>query len=537
MRVDSQSLLSILVLSFFLFSLAHHNSRQDLITASIHKKIDGLEHSTKSDHPLNVYCKPDVILEYRKSAYHQLWKDKQQVSAFIGTIANAGSEGLNPEDYHLKTINKLFRSDAPGDMACLDILLTDSFLLYVSHVSSGKVDRDQYTARWNVVTRKINPAVYLHKLDSVSVDDVMNEVTPDDIEYQRMKRVLSRYDSLLKTGGWHPVAKGNILKSGDRDHRVIEVRKRLLLSGDLHPVYSIDSPLYDDTLRQAVMRFQKRNGLKIDGVIGRNTLDVMNVPLQKRIQKIRVNMERCRWLPRNKGDFYVFVNSANFELKVVKDGKVISRNRVIVGKPYRRTPILSSKIEYLVFNPSWIIPNGILKNDVLPLIRKDPGYLKREHIHVIDSTGKMVAPSSIDWNDDAVAEKYILRQDPGKQNPLGHVKFVFPNGYSIYLHDTNARGLFDEQKRTLSSGCIRVEHALQLTHLLLNDEIYWSMDYIKLVVDAGTYQMAPLKVQPPIYVTYLTFWVDDDGTIQFRKDIYQRDANVLAALQSSRNTN
>jgi len=520
------------MLNAFLFlSMQYDMSPGSRVNELIFIRITHLKQHNTIDEHTRIYCIPDVIREYSQNGYGPIWTNDRQVASFIDILEHAGSEGISPSDYHLLRLKQLAVSRRDEYIATRDILLTDAFLLYASHISSGKVDPDQYTARWHVITQSINPAEYLHRLKKEKVSDIIKEISPHAAEYHRLGKALNDYMDILRHGGWGRIDGGKMIEPGDRDHRIVKIRERLKMSGNLFPSASTESDLYDDDLRRSVLSFQQRHGIPADGIIGRETIGMMNIPPDQIVQQIRINMERWRWLPHDPGSYYLFVNSANFELKVVRDGVTVSRNKVIVGRPYRKTPILSSQIEYLVFNPSWIIPHGILAKDILPLVRKDMGYLEKEHIRIIDSNGRFVDPRNIDWKDESIADEYLFRQDPGKNNALGSVKFVFPNSYSIYLHDTPAKDLFENRKRTFSSGCIRVERALNLAYLLLDDETYWSMDYIQLIVQSTNYQMVPLRVKPPIYVTYFTFWVEDDGTYQFRRDIYHRDPHVLSALQ------
>ena len=530
MRGQSKYFLIIASFVPLLWSPVHILPAEPSTSRLIQAKIILLQQSHRIDNHTLVYCIPDIIREYTHNEYKPIWNRKNQVTSFLNLLDKADSEGLSPSDYHLNSLKKLAASNGKDDRATFDILLTDAFLLYTSHLSSGKVDPDQYTARWTTVARTINPSAYLYRLRNEKVADIIDEISPHATEYYRLKKALKYYRETLQYYDWQRINTGDNIKPGNKDPRIPAIRKRLEDSGYLTNAGSTETDIYDDTLKNALLAFQGHHGIAADGIIGTKTIEMLNIPPGNMIQRIRINMERWRWLPRDLGRYYVFVNSANFELKVVKEGKVINRNKVIVGRPYRRTPILSSQIEYLVFNPSWIIPRGILTKDILPLVRKDVRYLKKEGIRIINDSGRFVAPETIDWNDNNIAEEYLFRQDAGKNNALGQVKFVFPNSYSIYLHDTPAKDLFNSHKRTFSSGCIRVEKALDLAHLLIDDEIYWSMDYIQLVVQSGNYQMAPLRIKPPIYITYLTFWIDDDGAYQLRKDIYQRDPLLLSAL-------
>jgi len=293
-----------------------------------------------------------------------------------------------------------------------------------------------------------------------------------------------------------------------------------------------DDTVYDAELEAAVKRFQDRHGLTTDGIIGAGTFAALNVPVSARIDQIRVNMERARWVMHElKGEF-VLVDVAAFDVSWFRSDEPVWSSKVIVGRPYRETPIFKSLITYVVFNPTWTIPPGILVKDKLPILKKDPGYLQRNHIRVLDSRGREVDPHSVNWKAYGPGRlpPYQLRQDPGDDNALGLVKIMFPNRYSVYLHDTPTKSLFDKDERTFSSGCIRVQKAFELAELVLDDPVRWNSAAIAEVVAAKATRTVNLARPVPVLILYWTAQPTIDGRVIFRNDVYGRDPSTLAAL-------
>jgi murein L,D-transpeptidase YcbB/YkuD len=283
-----------------------------------------------------------------------------------------------------------------------------------------------------------------------------------------------------------------------------------------------------------VKRFQQRHGLTPDGAVGPGTLAALNVPVSARIDQIRVNLERSRWVLHEMVGEFVLVDVAGFSVSYFRNDAPVWTSKVIVGRPYRETPIFRSTITYVVFNPTWTIPPGILVKDKLPILRKDPGYLKRNNIRVIDASGREVNPNSVNWSRYGAGNlpPYQLRQDPGDDNALGLVKIMFPNKYSVYLHDTPTKALFDKDERTFSSGCIRVQKAFELAELVLNDPVQWNQATMAEVVKAKAMKTVNLAKPVPVLLLYWTAQPTPDGQVLFRNDVYGRDPATLAALDS-----
>jgi murein L,D-transpeptidase YcbB/YkuD len=318
-----------------------------------------------------------------------------------------------------------------------------------------------------------------------------------------------------------------------KDNRILLLRKRLKISSDLGADAS-NSDSFDDQLEQAVIRFQNRHHLTADGAVGKQTLEALNVPVEDRIDQIRINLERTRWVLHAISGQFVIADIAGFEVFVYKDNEIVWTSRVQVGRPYRRTPVFKAEIKYLDLNPTWTIPPGILAKDILPAVKKNPKYLKDRNIKVIDRTGKAVNQDTIDWSKYTGRNfPYQLRQDPGPDNAMGLIKIMFPNKHLVFIHDTPSKSLFERTDRTFSSGCIRTEKPFELAQILLNDPDKWNENSFKQAIDSGRTQTVMLPKPVPILLFYWTAAVEPDGTVRFKKDPYERDAEVLKGLDGN----
>jgi murein L,D-transpeptidase YcbB/YkuD len=354
-------------------------------------------------------------------------------------------------------------------------------------------------------------------------------------QVERLQNGLAAYLQMQAAGGWPEVPEGPALAAGTRDPRVELLRNRLRASGDYAATMGADPWFFDAGLDAAVRRFQQRHGLAADGAVGERTLEALNVPLDSRIGQLRATLARWQWLPADPGPRYLWVNPASGTLSLVEAGKPVLTMRIIAGHPERPTPSFVSDIRQLVFNPTWYVPRSIAVEDVLPRQQADATFITRQRMRAwagAPGTGSPVDPEDIDW--EALGPDrfpYRLTQDPGAGNSLGRIKFVMDNPYDIYLHDTSSRGLFSLETRLFSSGCIRVEDPLSLADRLLAGDAAWSPDATRAAIDSGRTQSRNLPATIPVYVVYLTAWVSDDGTMNFRRDIYGRDARLLAKMR------
>ena len=477
---------------------------------------------------------------YERCDFCLLWKNSDQIATLMQEIANIGDDGLDPEDYHFTPLRDLHarikaaESPAPEVLADFDLLLTDSLIRLGYHLIFGKVDPESLDPHWNLAIEidDRDPVVRIEEvLMTGDLDKALDDLRPTHMAYKDLKSALATYRGILAAGGWEPVPTGATLKMGMTDDRVPALRRRLSISGDLENAPT-DATFFNEQVEQAVKNFQQRHRLTVDGVAGKNTLEALNVPVEKRIDQIRVNLDRARWVLHAIGGKFVLVDIAGFEAYFFRDDGIVWRSRVQVGRPYRRTPVFRSDIEYLVFNPTWTIPPGILRRDILPAVKKNPNYLKERNINVIDRQGNRINQDTIDWSQyPKKGFPYMLRQDPGPRNALGLVKIMFPNKHLVYLHDTPSRSLFESEDRTFSSGCIRVEKPFELAALLLDNPAKWNQESIKAVIESKKPRTVTLPDHIPVLLLYWTVALDQDNAVHFKKDPYNRDKAVLEGLE------
>jgi murein L,D-transpeptidase YcbB/YkuD len=499
--------------------------------------------------PDRVLVRPAVARYYRATAFEPAWTGPEgptpQADTLLAVLRDAHRDGLRPADYHVPTIDSLARrlraqaqSGASMDARTrtdFELLCTDAFLLYGAHLLGGRVDPVTVVPTWNLDRRQQDLVDALRgALTAQSIRATFQRLRPPRPAYAHFRRALARYRALAEQGGWPVIPDGSALQEGSRDERVPLLRQRLRATGDLSADAPPDSLLFDDALRQAVGRFQERHGLNVDGVVGPATRAAMNVPLADRIRQIEVNLERGRWLPRTLGDPHVLVNIADFWLRVVENERPTLQMRVVVGTQYRQTPIFSDEISYLVFNPYWHVPHRIATEDKLPDFQRNPALVSRLGFEVFDSWvvgANALDPATIAWDSLSVSQfPYRLRQRPGPANALGRVKFMFPNRYDVYLHDTPSRSDFRRAMRPFSSGCIRVEYPVDLARFLLRHNDGWTEGRVREAMTGDTERTVVLRRKVPVHLLYWTAWMEDETTVHFRADIYERDDAVARAL-------
>jgi murein L,D-transpeptidase YcbB/YkuD len=361
----------------------------------------------------------------------------------------------------------------------------------------------------------------------------------------RLQQALEWYRQLAEAGGWPVLPNGPTLRPGDRSERVVALRMRLQVSGDMpspgsrqssqyNTLPDADDTLFDDELEQAVRIFQSRHGLQVDGIVGPMTLAALQVPVEARIAQMVLNLERWHRNGQAFEDRYILVNIPAFTLDVVEYEHAVMRMRVIVGKPYQRTPTFHETMTYLVLNPYWEVPHNIAKREILPELHNDPTYLQKHNMKVIASWGpsvQVVDPATINWSVISSHDlRYRFRQEPGIQNALGQIKFKFPNAFNVYLHDTSTPSLFAKPQRAFSHGCIRVEKPIDLAVYLLQDMPQWSRQQILATIAGNVQQRIDLRTPITVHIVYRTAWVDEDGSVQFRPDIYRYDKEQEATF-------
>lgn len=466
---------------------------------------------------------------YQARAFQRAWTPAL-LDNLILAINNSSDHGLSPCDYRVALLEDLEIAEVQREL-----LATDSYLTLASHLLTGKVDPISIEPGWTAVGRHLDLVVHLEKaLKGRMIQQSLEALAPHYPEYEELKQALASYRGIAKHGGWGQVSPGKLMRLGSRGERVVELRERLKASGDLETDSDEDPAEFSKTLEQAVIQFQKSVNLETDGIVGPNVLRNLNKHPEDRIGVLRINMERWRWLPEDLGRRHIRVNIAGFFLETYENWALVARHKVIVGLNYRQSPIFSDAIEYLIFNPWWYAPRKVAVKDKLPMFRYDPGYFHKSGFQLLDRDGKQVAEGSVNWN--RLSENnfpYQLRQMPGPKNALGRVKFIFPNKYDVYLHDTPSIELFAKIQRGFSSGCIRVEKPLDLAEWILSAQSGWNLDRIEKVVDRGKETRINLVDPLPIHLLYWTVFVDrGNKEVRFINDQYQRDPLILAALDT-----
>jgi murein L,D-transpeptidase YcbB/YkuD len=543
----------------------------DPLSEAIRERIDHLRYEMEHDHRDHSVRGERIVLGdtvaryYESQQFQPQWRDPARLGQLVDSIIGLASDGLDPNDYHYEALDK-YRAELrtaktlpDAEQAALEVLATDAMMLGLYHLYLGKVEPEKLSSQWNFASRPVDVergfAAITQALASGQIRQTFERARPQHVWYQRGRERLKEYRGLAAVGGWPSIPDGPTIKPGMSDPRVPVLRDRLRFTRDL-PAGSATPPTppqsgapapvglataapaaetYDAELEAAVMRFQERHGLTADGAVGPATRAAMNVPVEQRIDQIRINLERARWvLHEMKGEF-VLVDVAGFDVAYFRDDEPIWTSKVIVGRPYRETPIFKSLITYVVLNPTWTIPPGILVKDKLPILKRDPGYLKRNNIRVLDSAGREVNPYSVNWSQYGAGRlpPYQLRQDPGEDNALGLVKIMFPNPYLVYLHDTPSKSLFDQDQRTFSSGCIRVQKAFELAELVLNDPARWNQETLAAAVATKKMQTVNLAKPVPVLILYWTAQPLPNGQVMFRNDVYGRDPPTLAALNGT----
>ena len=450
-------------------------------------------------------------------------------------------DGLDPEDYHLEDLERVHGTLINGreltaeERAALDIGMTDSLIRLGYHQRFGKVNPHELDPEWNF-SRELGGrdpgAVIQDGISAESLKDFRDEVFPRVEIYRRLQGVLAEYRRIAEAGGWPQAPAGPTLRTGDTDDRLQGLQQRLAVTGDLLKGARVDLSSYGGVLETAVRNFQGRHGLDADGIIGPATISALNVPVEKRIDQIRVNLERARWVLDMLEDDFVIVNIAGFRAYVIRDRKEVWSTRVMVGKTYRKTPVFRSEMKYLVFNPTWTVPYSIATKDILPQVKKDHSYLTSRNFIVKNRNGDVVDPATVDWT--SLSQRnfpYTLVQQPGTNNALGEIKFMFPNEYAVYLHDTPGKALFGRSARAFSSGCVRVEHPFDFAEVLLGPG-GWDAESIQAERMRRETKTVLLSKPMPVLLLYWTVEAGADGQIHFYEDVYERDQAVLDALNA-----
>jgi murein L,D-transpeptidase YcbB/YkuD len=473
-------------------------------------------------------------LYYSKLNNLEIWYDQENRNDLINEIKLCYNEGLNPDDYNFDKIQKLEakRENLKDDeIINYDILLTRSFQKLASDLYKGKLDPKVLYEDWDITKEEVALSPLLEKnIKSHTIASTFKSLKPQHFIYNQIKKSLY----LLEQYPEYRFKKINLndkIEVNDTLDEIISIKKRLAYWKDYRIKDSIITPVYDSLTFEAVKRFQLRHGLKPDGVIGKGTIKAFNYSKNERREQIIANLERWRWFPKNLGEEYLLVNLPNYNLVYVVNNDTVSTNRVVIGTPKRKTPILSSHISNFVFNPTWTVPPTIIKEDLTPAAKKDIGYFERTKISIFDKEGNQIEPT--DWKPEK-SKSYRYVQAASYDNSLGLVKLNFPNRHAVYLHDTNHRDYFVKEYRALSSGCVRIENPLQLTEkiLLKEDEKWTTAEIDSLIVRKKTKVVSLKNSKINVYLFYWTSWLDKNNKLQFREDVYNLDKDLFQQLRN-----
>ncbi len=460
-----------------------------------------------------------------------------RAAIILDFLNKADEEGLDPLEYRLPQITSIWTARSPASLARLDTLLTYDLVKYIHDISYGQIEpsssdspsfADGGDTAFDVV------AAADAALAAPDLKTYLASLAPSHQYYTGLKSALKTYRAIARAGGWKQIPPGATLHPGDKDSRLQYVYKRLIAPG-IPAIPPPENMIYGPALRKAVLRFQRLFGLTPDGIIGAQTLAMMNIPASRLVEQIIANMTRWRWQAHVLGNKYVMINIADYNLTAFKDNVMVLNFPVIIGQLQHQTPVFSDSIKYIEFNPYWTITPSIAKNEELPNLRKNPRYLVDRHVRLFSGwqEGAMELDSTrMDWHRISRSQmaSFRLRQDPGPWNALGRIKFGFPNKYSVYMHDTPTKDLFSRNKRDFSHGCIRLSNPLALALFALEDQgAGWTREKIESHFYSDRRMTVRLRFPLPIHITYQTTWVDKDGLIHFNRDIYARDEKLFKA--------
>ncbi|MFO7814864.1 MAG: L,D-transpeptidase family protein [Halanaerobiales bacterium] len=532
----------LIFIMIFLFTMERVHAQKNIKDSIKYQLLlfeEPRENSLKIKEPFFAHELADI---YEENLYSPFWLEGNNFneSAFelMKIIKNIEQEGLSPELYRYNYLKNNLSKNVLSleDKSLSEIILSNSYLLLAAHFTNGLLDPEDFERDWSSIKDEINLSNFLENTRNKNkIRESLYSLLPHTENYLKLRNTLDTYKNIKKEGGFKKVDIGRVVEEGMQGYDILQLKERLKQSED----YKGDiNNKFDKELYEAVTVFQSRHGLSPDGIVGEDTKIALNKNVDMRLEKITINMERLRWLPQKLGETYIFVNIANYELKVVEEQQNIFDMKVIVGKEQRSTPVFSDKINRLVFNPSWNLPKSIAVEDKLPLIKEDIDYLTKNNYKVLRiSEGKFeeVDPEEIDWEElDEENFNYYLKQEPGPNNALGSIKFMFPNKYSVYLHDTPQKELFEEMERSFSSGCIRLEEPYKLAEYILKRNDMWEPEKIEKILTSKEETKIDLTEKIPIHIIYMTSWVNDEGELQFRKDIYNRDKNLIEAYYAQK---
>lgn len=480
---------------------------------------------------------------YKLNEYQTKWLNSgspnSNYKAFVSLVAGSADYGLNPEHYHMEKIReevgKLYTDGErkKEQVAKLDMKITAAFFLFTTHLIEGRIRTAGYGEYiWKRNLPKENDVRLLAENSSGEIREIIEELHPRHDQYEKMRQALREYRELAEKAKPELVSSSidSPLKPGQKHRQVPSIRQRLFLTDLEKYKPGEDSLVYDEKLADAVRKFQKRHGLVADGIISSVTIKHLKTSFEKRARIIELNLERLRWLPDSFPKEYISINVPDYSLTVYNNEKEVKKMRVVLGDEFNATPVFTDTLEYLVFSPTWTVPPGIMEEEVIPNLRENSLAYDTTRF-TITRNGERIDPTQEDWSEeDLDPANYLLVEKPNPENSLGLVKFMMPNDLNIYLHDTPAERLFKRNKRAYSHGCIRLEDPLWMADYLLQDQRKWNREKMREAMEADEPVNVPLKRKVPVQIEYQTAWVDSEGRVHFRDDIYGHDERQLAQL-------
>jgi murein L,D-transpeptidase YcbB/YkuD len=519
----------------FLISGCRSADQTPAITAELQTRLEAKPEGTV---PADVW--KDVRAFYTQRETKPAWVEhkhvQKQAADVLLAIRSASSHGFAVEEYGEAEIVRRHAALAEGDkdapdriaqLAEYELLLTTNLMRLGRDVAIGRTTPKTISSLWEARRNRPDLAASLAGALPDNVSTWLDTIRPPHAEYAALQKALVSLQGQADKGGWPTVPK-KPLKPGVSDPSVVALRQRLVADGHLAADQAkTASPQYDGDVEAAVKAFQERHAIKATGQLDAKTLDAMNVDIDQRIAQVRINLERWRWMPDDLGAQHFLVNIPQYHVIAREQGKPVMDIRVVVGKPGNETPIFSDEMEFVVFSPYWNIPDSIVDGETVPALARDPGYLARNNMEVVRA-GRVVDPSSVNWSDPSTRRSIAIRQRPGSDNALGHVKFLFPNDHDVYLHDTPADSLFGRPSRAFSHGCVRVEEPERLAQYVLRDQSEWTGDAIRKAMYSGNERHVKLDRKIPVHIAYFTAWVDERGGLHFQEDVYGYDKKQLA---------
>ncbi|MDP2041815.1 MAG: L,D-transpeptidase family protein [Algoriphagus sp.] len=533
-----------------LFLLASTHGDQDPLQDQIRLKLESIQPGRSlSVRNQNLSASGDIFSFYSNREFREIWSSDGILTELAYElrfeIRQSKFDGLDPQEYHLGLIDTFFNtfeankknkvSNDLGELVDLELLLSDAFFQLAAHLERGKVNPALLKSTWEIARKpqKVNYGDLLSvSLASGEIRRNLETIYPKFTSYKRGREVIRQLDEKSKVDSlnWKPIKIDKTIKVGESNNSIPVIRQRLQFWGYMGHYATENPKVYDSLLFEGVKEFQRKNGMEPDGALGKNSVAGINNSPNVLLDRAAVNMERLRWLPDTlKEAEIILVNIANYRLDYIYKLDTLFSSKVIVGKQYHATPIFSAAMSYIVFSPYWNIPNSIARNEIIPAIRKNPDYLRQKNMEVVTFSGQPVDPSTINWSNKSFP--YMIRQRPGGSNSLGLVKFMFPNRFSVYIHDTPTRALFDREDRALSHGCIRLQNPTEFAKILLSDMPEWTDERINQAMNQKSERIVNLNRKIPVALVYLTFWADSKGQAHFRQDIYNRDAEILTLLR------